>query len=506
MTESLMKKIIGFISFLLCICILLVAFASCGSSTDPSNEASGDPQKQDTESLTESATETEARLQPLVPDVKYDRDFNFLHWDVGNAGVGGGWVVWEEIFADKMVGDTLNDAIYNRNTYINEKYGVNITNTYRDIGAVNETVKLMHTSGSQDYDAILQRSVQVGGILTGGFLHNLQDMTYMNLSSPWWNQDSISSLAMGKLNQFIASDITVLDKSATACVQFNAKVADEHKAAVGDLYEQVDNGEWTFERFVEICDEVGADLDNDGKRNGEGDLVAFYCGDDPIHFLYNAAGLRFMDHDSDGYFEYKFNSQVSFDTLETIFTDLMYADFFHNNVVDGSYGVDKFRNNEQLFRMGFVKNASQLRDMESDYGILPIPMFNNDQDEFYSEVSPHHDSIMFICNSIVDTSFVSAVLESLACESYYTVSPVFYDVIITGRSVRDEQSKRMLELIFSTRVYDAGLIFDMNSFGGVVLRHTKTHTTGFASLWEKNQSAVEAKLDEFNEMIEKMNS
>ena len=70
-------------------------------------------------------------------------------------------------------------------------------------------VKNAHMTGKSDYDAYIQRSVQLNGILTGGYLYNLQNLPYMDLSHPWWSQDSIETLALGNINQFIASDITV---------------------------------------------------------------------------------------------------------------------------------------------------------------------------------------------------------------------------------------------------------------------------------------------------------
>ncbi|MBQ3927641.1 MAG: hypothetical protein II710_03255 [Clostridia bacterium] len=500
-----MKHLISFLVILLCLSMLITCLASCGQTSDgPDKDA--ETKDQDSESQTEEESKTDDRIPLNVPEKEYDRSFTFLHWDVDKGGVGGPWIVWEEIFADKILGDTLNDAIYSRNSVINDTYNVDIVNEYRNIGELNETVKNAHMTGKSDYDAYIQRSVQLNGILTGGYLYNLQNLPYMDLSHPWWSQDSIETLALGNINQFIASDITVLDKSAIACVQYNVTVADQHREAVGNMYEMVKNGTWTFQQFVEICDNVGTDLDNDGKRNGEGDLVAFYCGDDPVHFCYNAAGLRFMEHDENNYFVYKFNSADSIETMTIIYEDLMYADFFRNNVVEKGFTTDKFRANELLFRMGFVKNASQFRDMESDYGILPIPMFSEGQTRFYSEVSPHHDSMMFISDSITDPDFVGAMLEALAWESHYTVQPIFYDVIITGRSVRDAESKEMLSIIFDSRIYDAGLIFDLEGFGGKVLRHTATHTTGFASLWDTYKKPVGEALDKLNTMIAKLNS
>ena len=51
------------------------------------------------------------------------------------------------------------------------------------------------------------------------------------------------------------------------------------------------------------------------------------------------------------------------------------------------------------------------------------------------------------------------ILEALASESRRTVIPAYYEVSLKGRTVRDEESQEMLDLIFSSRVYDLGDTF-----------------------------------------------
>ena len=501
---TMLKRLTGLV---LVLCLLALALASCGSAgtDEPAETEVATGGGNETQKAAESET-AEPRIDPGLPEKSFNNQtFDVLHWLL-DSGVGTAWIPWEEITAETIQGDVLNDAIYDRNRKVEEDYDVVITTTYMQILDVNNTIINSTATGLQEYEVAIQRGVQTAALLNSEYLRPFESLPYVNLSQPWWSQDCLESLGMGDVHLFATSDLLVLDKSAVACVQYNHNVAEQHVESVGNLYDEVDNMTWTFERFVTICDEVGTDLDDDGRRDGEGDLVAFYCGDDPVHFLFTGAGLKFMDRDNAGYFQYLFGTGDTIEVMDTIYTDLMYADFFHNNITSSGFSYDKFAADELLFRQSSVKGAALMRNMESSFGILPIPMFSETQTRYYSEVSPHHDALMCIPASVTDSEFCGLILEALSYESHYVVYPQFHDVVITGHTPRDEESKRMLDLVFETRVYDAGLHFDMAGFAGICLRHTATHTTAFASLWEENQGKVEGKLEEFNKLIEKLNS
>ena len=503
-----MKKTCLILCLILAFSILLSACGSAGtddggkgSETTLSTESSGGQTRE-----TETEEETEPRVEPDIPKTKYDRTFNILHWTVGDAVWGDSWIPFNAFTAENYDGDQFNDAVYERNSLLQEQYGVDIQLTMRDVTEMATAVQNAVSTGDTGIDLFIQRGVQLNAVMSGGYFVNYQDIPYVNLDNPWWNQSSLKTLAFGNVYQFAASDFMILDKGATVGIVYNAVVADQNREATGDLYQAVKDKEWTFEKFVTICDTVAADLDADGTRISDGDLIAFTSGDDPVHAFYASSGLRFMDHDKNNYyFEYKFNSEESLDCIEGVFLDLMYADFYHNLGTHGQFSHNKFKANEQLFSLSFVKNAPSLRDMETDYGFLPVPMFYSDQDRYYTQITPHHDALMAVPTSAPDLEFVGVMLEWLGCESYYTTYPVFYDVVIEGRTLRDEQSKEMLRLMFETRVYDPGLIFDLKDFGTVVLRRTSTGSTGFASLWASNEAAIMAELDKLNDIVDNLN-
>jgi hypothetical protein len=148
-----------------------------------------------------------------------------------------------------------------------------------------------------------------------------------------------------------------------------------------------------------------------------------------------------------------------------------------------------------------------MRDMEESYGILPIPKYDESQENYSSLVWVHHECTLGIPEAVTDKEMVSIVLEHLSYLSYYDVYPIFYDTVLMGRSTRDEQSRDMLEIIFQTRSFDPGQYWDLGSGlhgGDGYLRLAATKNTNIASIWAKWEKAVNANFEKINEFVDEL--
>ena len=146
-----------------------------------------------------------------------------------------------------------------------------------------------------------------------------------------------------------------------------------------------------------------------------------------------------------------------------------------------------------------AKGCNSQRDMEDSYGILPIPKLDKSQKQHYSRVNNYHDALISVFNTAGNTEAVGAALEVLSYYSYYNIYPQFYEVVIQGRGTRDAESTRMLDIIFSTRTYDLGLVYGTDGFTDQVLRYTATGNTNLSSFiasWEKKLDKIMENLNE----------
>jgi hypothetical protein len=256
--------------------------------------------------------------------------------------------------------------------------------------------------------------------------------------------------------------------------------------------------------MAEYAEMAYADDGND--QRDQYDTFGFANGDDLVLDLYAAAGMKLISRNADDEYYYSYgNDEETVEVMTSILEDVMYQDFFWNSWLTRNEVSDQpsFKKDQSLFSQGMAKSCNSFRDMESAYGILPVPKYDESQEDYSSLVWMHHDCVLGIPASCTNTDIISTVLEHMSYISYYDVYPIFYDTIILGKSARDQQSKEMLELIFKTRAFDPGQYWLAESTGPF-LTLFEQKKTNISSVWAGAVNQVESELEDFNEKIDEL--
>lgn len=453
------------------------------------------------------------RIPLDLPDVYYGGTeparFHILQWSAnGITTPGEGWIPWEEGAVMDETGDLISNAVFSRNAYVAEKYGVKITSEYLSVNE-NYTQRLTQDAetSSNEFQLASMRSLNVWPLIEAGLFLDMNEYagSILHTDQPWWVPDAVNSYTLGDSLYVCATEMLLRDKGATATLYFNTKLANDH--GLNYFYDMVESGDWTMEDMVSACDVVATSLDGDDLLNSGRDRWGITCGDDTSYFLYAASGLKFAHIDDDGYVAYDFGDKRSIDTFQRIFDEVMYADWYQNNYLDPLSDAPEaglFESDLALFLPSQVKTASMnLREMETEYGILPMPKYDASQDDYYSLVWVHHDSVIGIPSCAYDLEMCATVFEALSYEGYYSVTPVLYETLLLNRMAKTAEAKRSYEIIFNTRVYDPGQYWDLASgITDKLLRHTATGNSNIASLWEANRSVTETQMEDINEFID----
>lgn len=485
---------------------ILASGVSCATPAKP-QETRDNPDTRLEIDTQESAAETEAestRLLPDLPDVTFPGEvIHCLHWTIGSEGVGGAWTPWEEIATDILNGETINNAVFNRNSAVEEQYKVKITTEYAFNYEFADKILNAVSTGDDTYSFFVNRSGDIPPLWTIGALYDLRgnEVRYIDSTKPWWNQDSLNAFTFGTVTQFAASDILVLDKSETAVVFFSTRLQDDY--GLENYYELVESGKWTWEALIRNAESCVKDLDGDLMMTAADQWGS--CGNRaPGEYLYVGSGLKFADIDDEGHIFTEVGSEASIDLMLAIHDNILYAPFHANSDYLGINIPKKFMSNEIEFLFYSVKLANTLRNMESNYGILPIPKFDEYQTRYYDHVMPDGDSVLAIPISNENPSMTGLILEALSAESYYTVYPAFYDTIMMGKFARDPETRDMLKIVFDSRTYDIGPVHGLSRFIVSYATYAAEHhgDTGFASLYQNYAKQIQSDLDEINEKID----
>lgn len=410
-----------------------------------------------------------------------------------------------DISAETETGDPINDAVYNRNKTIEEKYNVTIKNIpVSDVSAsVTKTVK----ANDDTYDIV------VGGLLdcqdkliTQGMLLDLNAMSHVDLTKPWWDQLAVEELSInGKLFS-TSCDLTVRDKDAALIFTFSKQLVADY--GLDNLYELVLSGKWTFNKMYEMMRAVSKDLNGDGKINDE-DQIGLLTQLKHSRALFNSAG-EYMAKVNAGEPEITLFSERGVEVCERIKEmqgdknlSLNADDGYSSKYADVWDGlqIPMFSENRALFYHAGMNRVTLLRGMEADFGIIPPPKYNEQQDRYYVEVDPWCTSAVSVPITVKDPDRIGLLLEALAYEGRYTLLPAYYEINLKTKFTRDEESREMLDIILNSRMYDIGYIYNWGNMGALFddLAKNKNSLTTF---YEKNETkiakAMQTTLDKIN--------
>ena len=516
-----MKKYLSLLLAMLMILTALFTVVACQDSEQPDGPKDPTTDEDNKPPVVtppiDGGEEERIPLNYLPTDGYNNASFNILQWTAGGlTDVGYSWVPWEEGDVEREDGDMLGSAVFDRNAWVEENYGVNITREYWSVDEVNGAPSYMAVvrndslTSNNTYQLYILRTVNIVELVEEGLFADMNEYEqYIHTDQPWWVQDSVDSFTLGSHLYVAASEMLLRDKGATAALYFNKVMAADY-TDLPDFFELAAAGEWTLEDLVLSCEVVAHSNDSDELMNSAEDVWGCCGGDDPVYYLFNAAGHKFAHIDEGGYLEYDFGyEEESVIDLKRIFDDFIYSEWYMNKMTVGQKFLqqdqDLFVDGTSLFKSGMVKDTTNvLKYMPDLYGILPHPKINLDQEEYSSLVWEHHDSILGIPEYAADKEMCAVILEALSWESYYSVYPMFYETILLSRAAKDSESKAMLEIIMNTRSYDPGLYWD-NASGlhgsDGLLRLSKTSSSDIASLWATYRDNVEENIKEVNNWI-----
>ena len=455
--------------------MLAAMTASCGSGSDTQTVTdSGDTSAE----LTSSSVTT----SPLYELEKKDFGGREFRISVTKKYETEMWVEGEN-------GDVCNDAVYNRNIKVSDYFNVKIVNVVSD-GESNQVSEISKNiaAGDDVYDLTAVYTWLVGGPMLEGCFYNWKNVPVVDFSREWWVTDANEAFSIGD-NQFVAvGDLSVTTLLLSYAVYFNQKIAEDYQFP--NLYETVLDGKWTIDELLSLSKDMYQDLNNDGKLD-ENDLYGFAADNvTNLDAWTSAFDIPLIVKNDNG----DPISDIDIDRLQTALEKIN-ALYYDNNSFIKSPGdeIKLFANGNSAFLTTWINNSfTTLRDMKDDYGILPYPKLDEEQDNYYSNSMDNY-SMLSVPKTVKDVEFVGTITEALTRENHFSVIPAYYDVALTSKYARDEQSVATLDIIMDGRKYDFSILHSsqLARLPYLFREMVKDHADSAASRYASISSAVD---------------
>ena len=152
-----------------------------------------------------------------------------------------------------------------------------------------------------------------------------------------------------------------------------------------------------------------------------------------------------------------------------------------------------FQSDRALFNICWLNRASLFREMETDFGISPMPKYDEAQENYASFVHMYCANTIAVLKTGQNFERTGVILEALSAESMYGLTEAYYEKTLKSKASRDEESSAMLDVIFGTRIYDLGYIFNWGSIYssvGSMAGVNGQDISGYSSTMKKANKAI----------------
>ncbi len=397
-----------------------------------------------------------------------------------------------EIYAESENGDVVNDAVFRRNTTIEDKYNVTIAQEL--VTAPHTELGKLALAGDDVYDAVFCELNVISSLMTNGYLYDLNSVDYIDTSKDWWNQTANETLTVYDKLFFASSDFALRDKSPTWILIYNKELAENYN--IPNIADIVREGKWTTDKMGEYVKLVSQDLNGNSEHDLDdswgitfGNYTAF-----PAMVLGCENGLV---RNQGGELELVMNTERMHNTIDALLKIANKEDSFYapewNGRTDGDYwGTSSkvFKSGRGLITAGVPYSLSGYsRDCDFEYGIIPMPKLDEAQEKHYT--TPDTTALLFGIPAIdAEPEFSGFMLEALSAYSTDTTLPAYYETSCKTKYTYDADSAEMLDLIFDGIVFEPAQLFGIGNLWGILTSIAQSRNNTLASSYASAESSA----------------
>lgn len=470
--------------FIVATSILTVACSNSGVEYDGTvsiQENSGDAE-------TDNETDKRRAISDNLPETDFEGEIFRISTKEGTL---------YEIYTEEEDGEILNDALYQRNRTVEERFNVEIVPliTNADDGQTHvNNVKKTIIAGDDAFDLAATYVFTSGTIIIEKLYINWLSMQHNDLTKPWWINGVNEKFQVEDVIYAAVSDMCISALKLTYGIFYNKNIGQSFN--VEDYYQVVRDGAWTIEYFISQVKDIYSDTNGDGLRD-KNDLYGFTAESATNLDVYTFAfDISIIDRNEEGVPEIVLNNDRTIKAVETI--NRLYWDG-SGSYVPTDYGepITVFKDGGAMFTTTWLGNAfSVFREMEDDYGILPYPKFDDNQ-EIYMTGAMDNYSVLGVPITAKNLDMISIITEALNAESYKTLFPIYYTQALQNKFARDTESIEMIDILMAGRNFDFSTLFASNIPGIPWLFRSlvNSKSTDFVSQYAKSEASALAGLE-----------
>jgi len=490
-----MKKSKWLTLMFLIVFLTAVLLPSCGKDTNTAVPEQKNNAENNNSPDNENIENSQSEKQGLdLPGVKYD-GYTFRVMNVAQSSMT--WV-YTTICVDEETGEGVNDAVYKRNRTVEERFNIEMkeiveTSESSISTKANKSIK----AGSDDYDLFMLTSFDAAVLAKNHMLTDYNEIPYVDLAQKYWDRDMVRDLSVGKRNYLVTGDFSMTHYGDTIGMFFNKKLLNE--MGLESPYNIINEGKWTYDKFSEMARDASKDLNGDGKFDKNDQFGYMSLTHIWAQGFMAAAGQQMVGKDENDMHAFVMRNEKFVEAYQKMISIIHQGNMTFDADTAGNHRLQDimFPNNQALFWSEVVHWATILRDMNADFGIIIHPKLDESQTGYHNYVYP--PPVMCVPVTSPDITRTGMILETLCYESTETVIKAYYDVLLKTKISRDNESEKMLDIMFQNRWYNVADIFYSGEIYNPFNALSKKKDADIVSWIDKNENKILAAINKNSE-------
>lgn len=377
-------------------------------------------------------------------------------------------------------------------------YNCKITPTYLSAGEIFNHVQPELAAGEKAYDLICTTQWGIGYFIGGGYLMDLNELN-VDWDAPYWNQNIREGTTVnGKT--YAGGGPFIFDSQSTWMMYYNGTIWSE--LGLPDPYQLVRDGKWTIDLFTEYATLAKRDQDGDGVVSSAEDRWGLVTAEgDFIRSMILGMEGNYFTTEEDGHVVLACNNDYTFSIVDKLKNMMAISgSFFNQQGVHESERIERFVNSHALF-YAYMPGVEELKDMDDDWGALPLPKFDEAQKEYLTGID-QNAFVFGVTSTNRNTEEVGTLLTALGLHAQILEEIYWPDYKETYWRHEEQDTAIMRDYVVGHGRYDIALMLRNceTAFWAPVTnveRAVLNRGSDFASAIETVADAVQVRIDDF---------
>ena len=416
---------------------------------------------------------------------------------------------FENTYTAESTGEVVNDAIYDKNKYVEELLNVELEFIEHDFeygsrDGMYNAIRTSVMSDSSPYDIVLTPTYFTSTLVAEGLLADLNLLVHLDFSREWWSQGFIETATIDGKTYMAGGDGLLPFITGMFCMSFNKTLAGEY--SIGKVYDIVNSGEWTVDMLHELTTGIYKDLNGDGSADENDRYGLEVLNPNFLLPFLTSCELEAFKRDGDKY-SYNYGSERCVDAFNRVFALLHDPEATYMITANPNGDIrtgSPFAEGRTLFTTINLVDLTYYRDSKFEYGVVPYPKFDEAQENYRTMVSNGIINFSVPVTNAGDEA-IGAVIEAMGYAGLKFTTPAYFETALKIKYAHDDETSQMLDLIKNAEYTSLSMMFAAELSGPDDIWKTTLYKNANEGMWastaESNRDTYMTKLENFIETV-----